>query len=150
MNINALRKNLDTLEGDERLAAEALLTSLGISWEKKPTPTRSAFTTRLKPYVERVGYTCRTCDAKWMKHFHYTEHVTHGQHYLSSVPIDVARYNELTALNHVKMKKTGMPVCKDCASRLAEWPVEVLVATLLNIRIGNDYKKVEVKHEATH
>jgi hypothetical protein len=150
MNIAAIKKNLATMEGEERKNAESLLRAMGIKFESKPKPSRAAFTSRLSPYVERIDFKCRTCDARWKKYFHYTERVMNSQHVLVSAPINFAAYEGAKVEGIAsKLKQTGVPVCKDCTTNLAEWSKDELVATLLNLRLGEEYRRITLSATTT-
>lgn len=132
MNIADLRKRLETMEGEERKAAENLLHAMGIAFEKPKAKIRSKFTSKLKPYYEKVTIRCRTCNYVELRHFHYQVKQISGQWVLLSISVGKSGYGLEKDLEQ-KEKKTGTPFCKHCEERLSVWSKEDLVHELLTL-----------------
>ena len=132
MNIADLRKRLETMEGEERKAAESLLHAMGIAFEKPKPKTRSKFTSKLQPYYEITTIRCRTCNHVDIRYFHHTEKQLEGQWFLLATSVGKSGYGLDKTLEQ-KRKRTGTPFCKHCEERLSEWPKEKLIATHLEM-----------------
>ena len=143
MNKKVLVDNLDKLEGVEREEAEALLKALGIDFARKPKPSRSKFTTKIKPYYERITIICRTCGLTKKRHFYHTEKIVFGQHSLVALPTNATTYEDaLREFEDCRVRHAGRTVCPRCTKQLHKWTKEELVATILNMRLGGDYAKI--------
>jgi hypothetical protein len=140
MKIADIQKNLSTMGDEERTVAETLLRSLNIAFEKPAPKQRGSFTSKLAPYYERIMFNCTTCGNQYTRHFHFKEDVINGQHLLLAKSVLTADFAVLDL--PVKERKSTQVYCKKCHERLAQRPVDELVAALINLRRGGRYAEV--------